>query len=284
MKKVKLKYIYYIFFTISLAWSCTPKHSYTIKAFLFDGVPNPFLKELDLKNDTLVLNDSVLANATSRTKKKELEFNLHLPYKTRECSSCHDRNQMGKLRLPSPALCNLCHEDFNKDYKVVHGPVVSGSCAECHKPHQSKLNSLLKLPDQELCLSCHETHFSKENKVHKEVKGTDCTTCHNPHGGNDRFLLESGTCYKCHDNYEEKYTFLHGPVDTQGCALCHGTHSLKTEKHLIKPEVELCLSCHTSKEVLTSPYHQGIENNTCTSCHDPHGGTTREFLLNQVEL
>jgi len=275
---VKSKYIYYIFFAISLLWSCTPQHSYTIKSFLFDGVPNPYAEETVLQDSTLSVENQTTNQALSSLEAKS-RFELHPPYQSRDCSKCHDRDQMGKLKLPTPDLCNLCHKDFNKQYTLVHGPVVTGSCAECHKPHQSKLKKLLTLPDQELCIKCHDTHLSRKNEIHQDLEGVSCLSCHNPHGGENRFLLESRACYRCHENYEDKYEILHGPVDALTCAVCHETHESSKEKHLIKEAQELCLDCHVFKDILSSTEHQSTEKN-CLECHDPHGGSNRKFLLN----
>ncbi len=187
----KNKYIIYLLFivVVSLFWTCSPKFGYGVKSLLFDGVPDPYKVEVSIIKDSLLVKDSTSTNEISSTAIVKNLFNLHTPYKERECSKCHDRNNMDKPRLPSPELCNQCHEDFNNTYKVLHGPVASGDCTECHNPHQSKLKSLLKWSGQDICLQCHnmETLFIDED--HKEINDTSCTECHNPHGGDNINLL-----------------------------------------------------------------------------------------------
>lgn len=188
----KHKHINYLLFiiVISLLWTCTPKFSYNARSFLFDGVPNPYEVEVTVIKDSLHTIDSTLVNGISMTSFVRNEFNLHTPYGKRECAKCHDRNDMDKPRLPLPDLCNQCHEDYNKTYKILHGPVASGDCTQCHSPHQSKLKNLLLRSGQELCLNCHTTTLVLADKDHENIENTNCTSCHNPHGGNnDTFLL-----------------------------------------------------------------------------------------------
>lgn len=278
----KHKFINYLLFIIavSLFWTCSPELSYGVKSFLFDGVPSPD------KTNALVVKDSL---QTIKTNTKEIlvstiqknEFNLHPPYLERDCASCHDRNNMGKTKLPIPELCNQCHTDFSKKFETLHGPVASNNCIQCHTPHQSKLKNLLVESSKKLCLSCHDSKQISENKIHKDIKETSCTECHNPHGGNNRMSLQSESCYKCHDNYKKEYKFLHGPVDSGNCFQCHGTHKTKAPKLLINSGDNLCLSCHNSKDIIKTEYHIDIKNNKCIECHNPHGGKNDKFLLNK---
>lgn len=281
---MKSKYIYYIFFTISLFWSCTVKQSYTVKSFFFDGVPDPFLEHDSIVTDTAT---SKLTNEISETayiKKPKNELVIHQPFKARECGSCHNRDQMGKLKTPIPELCNRCHKDFNKSHFIVHGPVVSGNCALCHEPHQSRNAKLLKEADQDLCLGCHLNLFKQESQLHRDVKHENCINCHNPHGENNRYLLIKESCYKCHKNYESKFTYLHGPVHSQNCSICHSTHSIKALIGLVKPEEELCLTCHQAGDISASIYHRALGEKRCTECHDPHGGETKNMLKSNDSL
>lgn len=279
MKQSKSYSFYLVFFTICflLFGSCTPKQSYKLKSFLFDGVPAP--AEVGSKADSLIQGDSLkIDNLVPATTKVEMK--LHPPYQARECADCHNRNQMGKLRLALPDLCYECHENFNDMYPILHGPVASGYCTECHNPHQSKFDDLLTRPGQELCLSCHDPASILEGKIHKGIDNTNCTECHNPHGGDNNFMLQTNICYKCHENFENKYTFLHGPVASQNCSVCHGSHSTKSDYLLLKPGDDLCLSCHNNNDVKDSPYHQSNGILKCVNCHNPHGGSTHNLLLN----
>jgi len=242
----KHKFINYLLFIIavSLFWTCSPELSY--------GVSLQTIKT----NTKEILVSTIQKN----------EFNLHPPYLERDCASCHDRNNMGKTKLP---------------FETLHGPVASNNCIQCHTPHQSKLKNLLVASSKKLCLSCHNSKQVSENKIHKDIKETSCTKCHNPHGGNNRMSLQSESCYKCHDNYKKEYKFLHGPVDSGNCFQCHGTHKTKAPKLLINSGDNLCLSCHNSKDIIKTEYHIDIKNNKCIECHNPHGGKNDKFLLNK---
>lgn len=269
MKKGRLKYIYYIFFTISILYSCSPKVSYQVQSFFFDGVPD-YLEEADFANDSILLASGEEMADSLKSKQLQNTITFHQPYSERDCAKCHNRNQMGKLRLKSPELCYTCHIDFNNIYTIVHAPVVSGACSACHQPHQSKIKGLLTQPEQELCIGCHVNQFTNNNSFHKKVEDRDCSECHNPHGGKDRFMLESVSCYDCHENYEEKFEFVHGPVDARKCDLCHTNHDSKLKNLLIKSGDELCLDCHNAYDISPQLYHKNIELRTCISCHNPH--------------
>lgn len=269
MKKGRLKYIYYIFFTISILYSCSPKVSYQVQSFFFDGVPD-YLEGADFANDSTLFALSEEISDSLKSKQLQNTITFHQPYSERDCAKCHNRNQMGKLRLKSPELCYTCHIDFNNIYTIVHAPVVSGACSECHQPHQSKIKGLLRQPEQELCISCHVNQFTNNNSFHKKVEDRDCSECHNPHGGKDRFMLESVSCYDCHENYEEKFEFVHGPVDARKCDLCHTNHDSKLKNLLIKSGDELCLDCHNDYDIFPQVYHKNTEGRTCITCHNPH--------------
>lgn len=280
MKQGKSNCIYSILFGIAILLfvSCTPRQTYKVKSFLFDGVPDPYAVENELELDTINQNGTLSNDTLSLTASRN-QMNFHAPYQERDCASCHDRNQMGKLRLPLPELCNQCHEDFSDKYKIVHGPVVSGYCTECHNPHQSKIEKLLTRSGQELCFTCHEAVLFKEGTFHEKIKTTDCTQCHNPHGGDNRLMLQSNDCYQCHENFETKFDFLHGPVSSKDCTICHEEHKSKNEYLLVKPGNELCLNCHNSDDIKTNPSHHYTEKINCTTCHNPHGGASRNLLL-----
>ncbi len=278
----KYKFINYLLFIVAISffWTCSPKLSYGVKSFLFDGVPPLNKTEITSIKDSIQINNvttkQILASTNQRNK-----FNLHPPYKDRDCSSCHDRNNMGKTKLPIPKLCYQCHTDFSQKFRTLHGPVASNNCSQCHRPHQSKLKNLLVESGKKLCFSCHDSKQVLENKIHKDIKKTSCIECHNPHGGNNRMSLQPGSCYKCHENYKKEYKFLHGPVDSGNCFLCHGTHNTKKPNLLINSGNNLCLSCHNSKDIIKTEYHIDIKNNKCIKCHNPHGGENDKFILNK---
>lgn len=276
----KNKHIVYVLFivVVSLFWTCSPKFSHDVKSFLFDGVPDPYKVEISVINDSIAL-DSTLTKGVFTKPIVRNEFNLHVPYKKKECESCHDRDNMSKSKLPSPELCYQCHDDFNKAYQVLHGPVASGSCTQCHNPHKSKLENLLLEKGQGLCFDCHDNKKILGYKIHEKIESTNCTTCHNPHGGTNAYSLQSESCYQCHDNYKKEYKFLHAPVASNNCSECHDSHKANTPKLLLYSGEDTCLNCHNSKEILTSEYHQEIKRDNCTECHNPHGGNNKNFVL-----
>tara|TARA_R110001583_G_scaffold114876_3_gene265340 strand:- start:3594 stop:4175 length:582 start_codon:yes stop_codon:yes gene_type:complete len=185
----KNRYINYLLFiiAISLFWTCSPELGYGVKSFLFDGVPTPHKVEISVVNDSLQkFDDSTNKNALTSTRN---DFYLHEPYKDKDCFSCHDENNKGKLIREPLQLCNECHDDFNKTYEVLHGPVASGNCIACHNPHKSKLKNLLVNSEQGLCLDCHNMTLIFEDKTHKDIEDTSCLECHNTHGGRDNNFL-----------------------------------------------------------------------------------------------
>lgn len=189
----KHKHLNYLLFIIALLlfWTCSSKFSYDARSFLFDGVPNSYEVEVSVVEDSLHAIDSTSVNEILVMPLVRNEFILHTPYGKRECTTCHDRNSMGGAKLSLPDLCNQCHEDYNKTYKILHGPVASGACTQCHNPHQSKLKNLLVRQEPELCLNCHTTTMVLTDKSHAGIDDvSSCSNCHNPHGGsNDTFLL-----------------------------------------------------------------------------------------------
>ncbi|WP_457618284.1 cytochrome c3 family protein [Lutibacter sp.] len=278
----KYKFINYLLFTVAISffWTCSPELSYGVKSFIFDGVPPPYEAKLNTIKDSLQTSETKTKKTLVSIIEKN-EFNLHSPYKDRNCESCHDRDNMGKTKLPIPELCNQCHTDFSQKFETLHGPVASNNCILCHSAHQSKLKSLLVEPEKKLCFSCHDSKQVSENTIHKNIKNTSCTQCHNPHGGRNNMSLQSESCYNCHNNYRKEYKFLHGPVDSGNCFQCHGTHKSKAPKFLINTGDNLCFDCHNSNDIIKPKYHTNINNNGCVECHNPHGGKNDKFLLNK---
>ena len=278
----KIKNINFLFIVIIslFFWNCSPKFNHDVQTFLFDGVPDSNNVEITIINDSELAIDSTSNLTTHRAYATRNEFNLHEPYQKKECASCHDRNAMGKTKMPSPELCYECHDNFNQEYEVLHAPVAAGNCSECHNPHQSKLKNLLIQNDQALCLNCHDGAIIIADKVHKEIEKENCTTCHSAHGGNNNFSLLVGSCYECHENFEKEFKFLHAPVASDNCSQCHESHKTDKPKLLIVSNNNLCTSCHDSKELYQGKEHKNIEDKRCSECHDPHGGDNKNFIFN----
>lgn len=186
-----MRFEYYIkglFFVVVVAfiYSCSPQSNYKVLSVLFDGVPNPYIADSIQKEKLKNRTDSVIAQTLRPSKP---EFVIHPPYQEKDCAFCHDQKVMGRLLFPMPGLCYQCHENFNDQYSVLHGPVEAGFCTECHNPHLTKNEKLLILIGQELCLKCHDAGDVLKNEAHIDMGDTNCTECHNPHGGDDRFIL-----------------------------------------------------------------------------------------------
>ena len=169
---------------------CSSGRSHKTLAFFFDGVPAAAGDHSSLPgHDSIRISDSagIKRNLASAEKNKTL---YHQPYKERKCSSCHDQTAMGKFVMPQPMLCYQCHEDFNKKFKVVHGPAGGGYCTGCHEVHTSINQDLVKRVGQQLCLYCHNPEQVFKNEAHRDIANVFCTACHDPHGGKDRRMLK----------------------------------------------------------------------------------------------
>ena len=169
----------------SFLTGCTPK----IRSVFFDGVPNRAdsvsLARKDSLNHPAASGSNVIAAIGSR----QLIY-YHPPYQNKKCKNCHDPSSPVKLLQEQPELCNNCHDDLNRQYRYIHGPVGGGQCTACHSPHQSENTKLLLRTGRVLCLYCHDVRNISRNKNHKGILNTDCQECHDPHGSNQRFFLK----------------------------------------------------------------------------------------------
>ncbi|MCF6364765.1 MAG: hypothetical protein L3J35_01040 [Bacteroidales bacterium] len=272
MPKYKNKIKLSIFLFVLLIAACSTETTYKVLSFVFDGVPDP-----DYDNTTNRLDSVVQIDSTGILDIAENipTINIHQPYKTKSCNSCHDNSMATEKQ---PGLCYSCHESFEDNYAVVHGPALS-ECTSCHNPHQSKFDKLVKRENEELCFYCHSSEQLAYNDVHSLIDNSNCTECHNPHGEENKFFLKEGTCYKCHDDFNDTYKHLHGPVDSGFCNSCHDNHSSEKEYKLLLTGQEMCLKCHNKSSVFKNENHEGIEDFDCTECHNPHGGDNR-YILN----
>ena len=260
--------------------TCSPKRGYEVKSFFFDGVPDPFKKEEEVKRVvTDSLTDLVDYVAALEPVKNEPEWYTHKPWADRTCEKCHDQGQMGKLNVPLKDLCFNCHEDFNRYYPQLHGPVASANCTACHEPHKSRIAGLLLEENNDLCLKCHDQGRVESIAIHTGIEEKSCVSCHNPHGGQNKYLLQPKSCYECHDNYEDKFEYTHGPVQSGTyCFTCHDDHSSDKPKLLLQSGNELCLTCHHKDDVYNNVRHIDSKSQNCTSCHDPHASNDINLL------
>lgn len=259
--------------------SCSPRSSYHIKNFFFDGVPEPVtVQEIDsIAIDTLnvITQDSII------NVKKSLEI-IHPPFQEKKCNVCHQKYKRSQSMANNKALCYTCHDPFENTYQTLHGPVDFGYCTQCHNPHKSKYEALLKQNDNRLCLGCHDQTYLLQTSIHKTLDETQqCLNCHNPHGSNNRFLLTQSSCFECHENFNTTYSYVHGPVAAGLCSNCHEDHNSRQPHLLVNTTNTLCLNCHNAKDLNNTSAHQKNKKETCTSCHNPHGGSDH-YLLTKI--
>ena len=264
---------------VAVLVACTPTTRHGVLKTLFDGVPpQSNSTEMIVSQDTIGQVDStrILALETANYISKTY---YHDPFLKKNCGSCHNQQQMGKLVAEEPELCFQCHDRNIESHSVKHGPAGAGFCTSCHQPHQSQSRKLLLAEGNSLCFTCHSDNLFQESKIHQSMKGRDkCVDCHNPHSSENIFMLQDGTCNKCHNEKNNEYSFLHGPVAGNYCSVCHETHASENEDLLINAGLDLCINCHSSATLFMNPEHQGENNEDCMACHNPHGGENK-FLL-----
>ena len=164
--------------------ACSPR---TLN-FFFDGVPDPSkTNSLAARTDSLSGNPLSGQGGTANIDSAGIVY-VHPPYKKRNCSVCHEKQDVGMKKLVQSETCYQCHDNFADQYKVVHGPVAGGFCTACHSPHAATGRGLLYEKGQKLCLKCHESKDVFQEGTHSEIGEKSCLECHNPHGGDDRYL------------------------------------------------------------------------------------------------
>jgi predicted CXXCH cytochrome family protein len=124
----------------------------------------------------------------------------HEPFVTRQCQSCHDRDQSQSPRSDFLSNCRDCHIDYFKNSRYAHGPFASRDCLACHNMHVSQNDSLLHAPEATLCVSCHAAQY-KENALtsyHRDISKKSCTECHDPHFADNPLLLKKTVLHDSH--------------------------------------------------------------------------------------
>ncbi|MHC1706616.1 MAG: cytochrome c3 family protein [Bacteroidales bacterium] len=178
-----------LFLILILLSGCSPRSSYLVMSFFFDGVPDYTKKQSKPLTDSVRNGTNPLLMASLPVKAASA-YILHKPYSDRNCTSCHDKGINNTSLKEQPGMCYSCHKDFALQYKYVHGPAAGGYCSSCHHPHKGVEANLLKTKGQDLCYRCHVASDILQNISHKDIGSTDCINCHNPHGGADRFVLK----------------------------------------------------------------------------------------------
>ena len=185
--KSKYTIVGLILFVIVLLAACSPNAGSGFLKFMFDGVPDKPVKE-SVTDSALSVVDSSNTNLLVKVESSASGLFYHTPYKDRACTKCHSTEAPGKIIYAQDEYCYSCHEDFQKKYSILHGPVAGGFCTACHAPHFSDNKKLLIRKGQDICLLCHAKELIMQNEVHTDIGNTICTECHNPHGGSDRYL------------------------------------------------------------------------------------------------
>lgn len=189
--KRRIPFFLFLAFTLVLFWmaGCSPKGSYRVLRFFFDGVNDSTHMEAPHSiygsggSDSIPLRVAITEPAPS-------EFIYHTPYGNQKCSLCHDIAARSRLLKPVPELCYTCHTDFNQNFAYIHSPVRNGKCLLCHEHHLSRFTGLLKTNASALCSDCHSPEELSTISAHSTSTSKDCLQCHAPHGGADKRLLK----------------------------------------------------------------------------------------------
>jgi predicted CXXCH cytochrome family protein len=171
---------------VLLCFGCSPATRRNVASYVFDGYPAPPLPEVYCAS-WLAAKQGQTSSATMKVKD---QGSVHLPYKEKSCTDCHDTTKTGGLVVPSKELCLLCHDYIIKG-AYTHAPAVSGNCLTCHLPHDSAFPALLKREKGKLCIVCHVEPRVAPG-LHKQVTnaGIVCSDCHNPHAGSTQYFLK----------------------------------------------------------------------------------------------
>jgi len=170
--------------------ACAPASKYRLLSFFFDGVPEPHSDTAVVAGVDLPMILDISQHDSAQVINQTAYF-VHEPYRKKECGSCHDQNDVGSLVKLEPALCYMCHDDFNTKFTSLHGPVDGGYCSTCHLPHMSKNEHLLVGPDNDLCFPCHVKEEVERPKAHVDIGDDLCIKCHDPHGTNNPHRLKN---------------------------------------------------------------------------------------------
>jgi len=112
-----------------------------------------------------------------------IEETIHTKIGSTSCITCHNPHGGSNSLLLQSGSCYNCHDNFEKKFTFLHGPVASGNCSKCHGTHQKKTTYNLTISGENLCLQCHNSEEVYKIDGHEKDKKISCTKCHNPHGG-----------------------------------------------------------------------------------------------------
>jgi predicted CXXCH cytochrome family protein len=117
------------------------------------------------------------------------QSNMHADIGETDCINCHNPHGGVNKNYMVKGSCLNCHDNFDKKFTYVHGPVAGGFCGTCHSSHASSADKLLLRTGQDLCTYCHDKSLVLKNESHEGIEDMSCMECHNPHGGEDRFIF-----------------------------------------------------------------------------------------------
>ena len=170
-----------------LPWSgcATPHQRYQVLSIFFDGVPDPDAPVATTEPDTTVVSRHGAAAVT---------VYAHRPYADQKCNGCHvgAGSSFESFIPPGPRVCLNCHRGVERQYRVMHGPVVNVQCLFCHEPHEATVKHLLRAGAPALCLQCHNRADLPDKPAEHRDEKLDCLRCHVSHGGDRHGLLRQG--------------------------------------------------------------------------------------------
>ena len=183
--------VFYRLILIAIFIGCSPASNYKLLSTFFDGVPNP--KDDTKSADSIAVHSISIKKLEPSVAQTKTGIFLHPVYQKKQCDRCHDINHAYRLLERQPDLCYRCHENYNKRYEFIHGPVAAGYCISCHHPHKSEYRKLLLLKTDRICTHCHESGDVILNPAHKSINDINCIDCHNSHGGKNFNMLKEIT-------------------------------------------------------------------------------------------
>lgn len=185
---------------------------------------------------------------------------LHAPFKSGECTSCHQAHRAGGqtetrpalLTAPAEDLCLTCHANQRQQQTLSysHPPFANGQCLSCHDPHAGAAAPTLRAAQDELCFTCHQsTAKSFDLPVqHPPFVLGNCGSCHTAHASEQPAQFRAPipeVCYSCHASMFAHQQPAHTPVRAGLCNGCHQAHGGRFPKLFPAPRDGLCLRCHS---------------------------------------
>lgn len=108
------------------------------------------------------------------------------------CHECH----MGKISLPRPNQCTLCHKNVNKlmpdshkqNWKYRHGKIAQSNSEACKDCHNDKTCTQCHTQRDTLKPAVHRPNFRLTHSIEARANPQSCVTCH----------ANTSSCTQCH--------------------------------------------------------------------------------------